>query len=122
MALFSERSTHSDRPDRDHPLRDENGKPLEVKEGVVLDQDGNQLTDEPPRSFRNQGGRHHAYRDPFTGQRAFVFKTTNPLAPLLLAPLIVIALGVGLTLFTGVAVAAFVAWIVFMMFRTLRRL
>jgi hypothetical protein len=98
-------------------MRDENGKPLEVKEGVVIDQNGNELTEEPhPR------GRHRAYRDPFTGQRVFVMKSTNPLAPLLLVPLLIVLLGVGITLFTGVAVAAFAAWLVYMMFRTLRRM
>lgn len=98
-------------------LRDENGKPLEIKEGVVIDQNGNELTEEP-RARR----RHQTFQDPFTSQRAFVIKSTNPLAPLLLAPLLIVFVGVGLTLFTGVAVAAFVAWIVYLMFRALRRL
>ncbi len=98
-------------------LRDENGKPLEVKEGVVIDQNGNELTEEP-RARR----RHQAFQDPFTGQRAFVIKSRNPLAPLLLAPLLIVLLGVGITLFTGVAVAAFVAWILYLAFRAIRRL
>lgn len=108
-----------------HHLHDENGKPLEVKEGVVIDQNGNELTEEPPVHYNardNTRGRHQAYRDPFTGQRVFVMKSTNPLAPLLLAPLLIVLLGVGITLFTGVAVAAFAAWLVYMLFRALRRL
>src|ERR1700737_1656159 len=97
-------SAHS----REHERpRDENGKPLEVKEGVVLDQNGNELTHEP-----RAHGRHQAYRDTFNTRVGFVFKTTNPLAPLILAPILVLMVGVGITLFTGVAAAAFVAWIV----------
>jgi hypothetical protein len=103
------------RPQSTGPL-DENGKPLEIKEGVVIDQNGNELTDEP-----RARGHHQAYRDPF-GQRAFVIKSRNPLAPLLLAPLLVIFVGVGLTLFTGVALAAFVAWMIYVVFRMIRRL
>lgn len=100
-----------------HEFRDDNGKPLEIKEGIVIDQNGNQLTDEP-----QVRGRHQTFRGPFTGQRTFVMKTTNPLAPLLLAPLLILLIGVGITLFTGVAVAAFAAWLVYMMFSMLRRL
>jgi hypothetical protein len=99
-----------------HELHDENGKPLEVKEGVVIDQNGNELTEEPR-------ARHRAYRDPFTGgQRVFVMKSTNPLAPLLLAPLLVLLIGVGITLFTGVAFAALIAWMLYLLVRAFRRL
>lgn len=98
-------------------LRDDNGKPLEIKEGVVIDQNGKELTEEP-RTRR----RHQTFQDPFTGQRTFVLKTTNPLAPLLLAPILILLIGVGITLFSGVAVAAFAAWLVYLVFRTLRRL
>lgn len=100
-----------------HEFRDDHGKPLEIKEGIVIDQNGNQLTEEPqPR------GRHQTFHGPFTGQRTFVMKTTNPLAPLLLAPILILLIGVGITLFTGVAVAAFAAWLVYMMFRMFRRI
>jgi hypothetical protein len=104
-------------PSESPDFKDENGKPLEIKEGIVIDQNGNPLTEEPRARTR-----HQAFRDPFTGQRAFVFKTSNPLAPLLLAPLLIVLVGVGLTLFTGVAVVAFAAWMIFLFFRTLRRL
>jgi hypothetical protein len=102
-------------------LLDENGKPLEVKEGVVIDQDGNELTEEP--QVHHTQGRHQTFRDPFTGQqRVFVMKSTNPLAPLIIVPLLIVLIGVGITLFTGVAVVAFAAWIFYLFFRTLRRL
>ncbi|MFL5814312.1 MAG: hypothetical protein ACJ763_12095 [Bdellovibrionia bacterium] len=105
-----------------HNLRDENGKPLEVKEGVVIDQNGNELTEEP-RAHDSTRGRHQAFRDPFTGgQRVFVMKSTNPLAPLFLAPLLVLLIAVGITLFTGVAFAALVAWMLYLLVRAFRRL
>lgn len=92
-------------------IQADDGTFLDLKEGVVIDRDGNELAS-------SYTGR--------TEDRArstvFVWRAHPVLAPLLIAPLLVVMVTVGLTLFAGVAVAAFVGWILFALFQSLRRL
>jgi hypothetical protein len=100
-------------------LRAEDGSPLDVKEGTVLDSEGNALSGPGP---------HQRYGEsPFGGGtgRAFVWKSaglpTSPLAWLVLIPLLAVLLFIGITFFAIVAAFALVLMVVFVVHRWLRR-
>lgn len=97
-------------------LRADDGTLLKPKEGIVLDQNGNPLTPAP----------HRAWRDPdatdFSGHsRVFVWRSGGLLAPLIIAPILVVLVAVGLTLMGGFGALAILAWAVFLLRRLLYR-
>jgi hypothetical protein len=93
-------------------LRAEDGSPLEVKEGTVLDSEGNALSG--PRPDRPFGA------SPFAAINGRVFRV-SPLAWLVLIPLLAVLLFIGITFFAIIAAVALVLASVFVLHRWLRR-
>jgi hypothetical protein len=98
--------------DQKKPLRGDDGRVLEPKEGVVLDREGNTVFE--PESVGAQG--------PFagTGARVRVFRLGWPMG-LLLAVLLPVLLVGGFVFFAVFAVALTAIWIILNIINRLRR-
>lgn len=106
------------RPSPDHPETPLE-TPLEVKEGVILDAAGNELTQTP--RYQNQ---YTEFKYTRAGHqqaqgRVYIWKGGNWLGTLLLIPLVVLLLTVGVTLFAGFIAVGVASWVIYKVLRAL---
>ncbi len=105
-------------------LRADDGTPLEIKEGIILDAKGTPLTEAPAanrRRARANSGARPTPHSPFT-QTAYVWRSGGLLGPLLVLPILVIVVTVALTVMGGFAALAVVVWALFLLRRIFSRL
>jgi hypothetical protein len=95
------------------PLNADDGNHLEVKEGIVLDRDGNPLTPPPHRHWRAASGPQG---------HVFVWRGSGWLSPLIMLPVLGLIATLVLTLMGGFVAVAVLVWILFLFRRLLNRL
>ena len=101
-------------------LKDDQGQPLELKEGIVVDQDGTPLA----RPHRQPDQRFDAH-DALGGQnrsRVFVFRPNPFLAPLIAIPVVVLIFSIGLTILAALAVLAVIGAAIYGVTKLFRKL
>lgn len=89
-------------------LDTQSSETLVVKEGIVLDADGNELALPQDARFNKQGQYKSA-----SNTRVYTWSAGNWFSGLLLLPLVVIVLTVGITLFASLIAFVFVSWVIY---------
>jgi hypothetical protein len=93
-------------------LEGDDGAPLEIKEGIVLDREGNAIaeTRSPHQRFSQNG------------PKVFVWRPNPIMALLFLVPALILIFSIGLTILAALAVLTVIGGVVYTLTKLLRRL